>query len=86
MADEFTIKRVQNLIAQYVATRSRRYDFISTRAAHRALFEVVPLTGISDRALDDMIADRALAQGLSVCFDRETEAGPALPAHEPGCN
>ena len=73
MVDEFTTRRLQKLVDHYVETRSRRHDFISTQAAHRALSQIMPLPGVSERALDDLIADRALARGLVVCFDREVE-------------
>jgi hypothetical protein len=81
MADEFTTRRLQDLIEHYLETRSRRHDFVSTQAAHRALSQIMPSHGIPDRVLDDMIAGQAIAHGLSVYFDRERQ--PA-PRKEPG--
>jgi hypothetical protein len=72
MADEFTSRRLQNLIEHYVETRSRRYDFVSTHAARLALAQIVPSHDLPDRAFDDMVASHAVARGLSVCFDRES--------------
>jgi hypothetical protein len=57
--------RMQSLIEHYVKTRSRRYDVISTQAAHRALSQIVPLHAVPDRALDDMIARQAVAQAFA---------------------
>lgn len=71
MTDEVAIKRVQKLVEQYLQTRSRRHDLISTRAAHLALSQVTSLQGISDKEMDELIAEGAIARGLSVCFDRE---------------
>jgi hypothetical protein len=71
MADEFTRARMQGLIEQYLETRGRRYDYVSVRAAQRALEQIVPSHAIPDRVLDDMIATHAIAHGLCVHFDRE---------------
>lgn len=73
MADEFTARRMHDLIEHYLEARSRRHDFVSIQAAERALSQVLPSHAIPDRALDDMIAGQAIAHGLSVYFDRECE-------------
>lgn len=72
MADEFTTRRMHDLIEHYLETRSRRHDFVSIQAAERALTQLLPSHAIPDRALDDMIAGQAIAHGFSVHFDRES--------------
>ncbi len=75
--DEFTSKRIQGLIHQYLQTRSRRHDYVSIRAAQTALEQIVPSHSIPVRDLDNMIASMAIEHGLCVHFDRESATGAA---------
>ncbi|MBZ9967265.1 hypothetical protein [Mesorhizobium sp. BR1-1-2] len=68
-AEDITLRRVKMLVEQYVLTRSRRYDFVSTELACRAIREVMR-SPIKDAELDRMLARSAARQGLSVRFDR----------------
>ncbi|MBZ9887203.1 hypothetical protein LB559_04490 [Mesorhizobium sp. BR1-1-3] len=66
------------LVEQYVESRKRRHDVISTSTAEAAIREVLPNWQISGRAFDDMIAASAIAHGLGVRFDR------SIPTESPG--
>ncbi|WP_214476685.1 hypothetical protein [Mesorhizobium sp. dw_380] len=68
-AEEIALRRVKVLVEQYVLARSRRYDFVSTELACRAIRQVVR-TPIEDVELDHLLARSAAKQGLSVRFDR----------------
>ena len=72
MAEDLSARRLELLVDQYVETRSRRYDFVSTTAAQRAIGQVMPSLAIVPRALDELVARRAIAVGLSVHFDRDS--------------
>jgi hypothetical protein len=76
MADDFTTRRMHDLIEHYLQTRSRRHDFVSIQTARLALSQILPSHAIPERTLDDMIAGQAIAHGLSVYFDRECEKEP----------
>jgi hypothetical protein len=68
-ADEVALRRVKILVEQYVLARSRKYDFVSTELACKAIRQVVR-SPIEDVELDHMLARSAVKQGLSVRFDR----------------
>lgn len=68
-----TLERVAELVEFYLDARERRHDFVSIQTAHKALAQVLPRHAIPERALDDMIAGRAIARGLCVDFDREPD-------------
>ena len=76
--DEVTLRRLAILVEQYVEVRSRRHDFVSTRAAARAIRQVVDAS-IGDEDLDTMIASVAIGKGLAVSFDRDRPAGQSKP-------
>ncbi|TIT19154.1 MAG: hypothetical protein E5W81_07805 [Mesorhizobium sp.] len=63
------LRQLEDLVEHYVGTRSRRYRVISTGLALRALRQVVGMASISDRELENMVADRAVKHGLAVDFD-----------------
>ncbi|MBZ9811386.1 MULTISPECIES: hypothetical protein [unclassified Mesorhizobium] len=79
-AEDIALRRVKMLVEQYVLTRSRRYDFVSTEQACRAIREVMR-SPIDDAELDRMLARSAARQGLSVRFDREAawQVAPPCP-------
>ncbi|MBZ9740824.1 MULTISPECIES: hypothetical protein [unclassified Mesorhizobium] len=77
-ADEIALRRVKMLVEQYVLARSRRYDFVSTELACRAIRQVVR-SPIEDTELDHLLARSAVKQGLSVRFDRIGHLSAALP-------
>jgi hypothetical protein len=62
-------RSLKTLVEQYVEVRKRRYDFVSTDLASRALRQLI-LGPISDHALDEMIASCAVERGIAVRFDR----------------
>jgi hypothetical protein len=64
------VLQLEFLIQQYVAARARRHRVISTDLALRALKQVVPRPSLSDRELENMVADLAVNSGLAVDFDR----------------
>ncbi|RUZ71270.1 hypothetical protein EN943_34235 [Mesorhizobium sp. M7A.F.Ca.US.006.01.1.1] len=68
-AEEIALRRVKMLVEQYVVARSRRYDFVSTELACKAIRQVVR-SPIEDAELDHLLARSAVKQGLSVRFDR----------------
>ena len=70
MSDEFTLRRVQNAIDCYVEDCMSSGDHVSTQEAYRILSQAVRKHAISNRALDELVAQRALMRGLAVCFDR----------------
>ncbi|TJV40388.1 MAG: hypothetical protein E5Y02_22130 [Mesorhizobium sp.] len=81
-AEEIALRRVKMLVEQYVLARSKRYDFVSTELACKAIRQVVQ-SPIEDIALDHLLAEFAVKQGLSVRFDRIGHlpaASPELPA------
>ncbi|TIN16059.1 MAG: hypothetical protein E5Y31_30685 [Mesorhizobium sp.] len=69
LAEEIALRRVKMLVEQYVQARGRRYDFISTELACKAIRQVVR-SSIEDTELDHLLARSAVKQGLSVRFDR----------------
>ncbi|MBZ9702739.1 hypothetical protein LB530_17815 [Mesorhizobium sp. CO1-1-3] len=82
-ADKIALRRVKMLVEQYVLTRSRRYDFVSTELACRAIREVMR-SPIEDAELDRMLARSAARQGLSVRFDRMEAWQAASPSPTEG--
>lgn len=78
-ADNAALKRVGTLVEQYVLTRSRRYDFVSTELAYKAIREVMrsPIDGVE---LDRLVAKSAQEKGLSIRFDRGQAACLGLAA------
>ncbi|KAA3452310.1 hypothetical protein C7I87_02720 [Mesorhizobium sp. SARCC-RB16n] len=77
-ADEIALRRVKMLVEQYVLARSRRYDFVSTELACKAIRQVVR-SPIEDTELDHLLARSAVKQGLSVRFDRIGHLEAASP-------
>lgn len=77
-AEEIALRRVKMLVEQYVLATSRRYDFVSTELACKAIREVVR-SPVEDTELDNMLARSAFKQGLSVRFDRIGHWHAALP-------
>ncbi|MER8766644.1 hypothetical protein [Mesorhizobium sp. M0968] len=69
-ADQIARRRLKMLVEQYVETRKKRHDVISTSTAESAIREVLPNCPISGKAFDDLIAASAVAHGLGVWFDR----------------
>ncbi|MDN2565832.1 hypothetical protein N1F89_06335 [Aquibium sp. A9E412] len=61
---------------QYVMTRARRQQVISTSQAVRALRMVLPDCALSDRELADLVAEAAIAHGVSVSFDGDGDSTP----------
>jgi hypothetical protein len=78
-ADNIALKRVRTLVEQYVLTRSRRYDFVSTELAYKAIREVMR-TPIDEVELDRLVVESAQEKGLSVRFDRGQAACHGLAA------
>jgi hypothetical protein len=72
-SEEIDARRLGIVIEQYVEARKRRYDYVSTEQASRAIHQVLT-PAISDRELDDMIATLAIKNGLAVIFDRGSRA------------
>ncbi|MER8395834.1 hypothetical protein [Mesorhizobium sp. M0213] len=70
VVDEIAARRLKILIEQYIETRKRRHDEVSTAAAEMAITAVMPNCPVSGKALDDMIAACAFEHGLGVLFDR----------------
>ncbi|MER8810890.1 hypothetical protein [Mesorhizobium australicum] len=68
--DEAATRRLKMLVEQYVETRRRRHDVISTSTAEAAIREVLPNCPISGKAFDELIAASAITHGLGVRFDR----------------
>ncbi|MBZ9798332.1 hypothetical protein [Mesorhizobium sp. ES1-4] len=68
-ADDIALRRVKMLVEQYVLARSRRYDFVSTELACKAIRQVVR-SPIEDAQLDHLLARSAVQRGHSVRFDR----------------
>ena len=68
-AEEIALRRVKMLVEQYVLARSKKYDFVSTELASKAIRQVMR-SPIDDVELDHMLARSAVEQGLSVRFDR----------------
>ncbi|ESY98809.1 hypothetical protein [Mesorhizobium sp. LNHC209A00] len=77
-ADEIALRRVKMLVEQYVSARSRRYDFVSTELACKAIRQVVR-SPIDDSELDNLLAKSAVKQGLSIRFDRIGSLQAASP-------
>ncbi|RWN49706.1 MAG: hypothetical protein EOS03_04485 [Mesorhizobium sp.] len=77
-AEEIALRRVKMLVEQYVVARSRRYDFVSTELACKAIRQVVR-SPIEDAELDHLLARSAVKQGLSVRFDRIGDWQAASP-------
>ncbi|WP_245476098.1 hypothetical protein [Mesorhizobium sp. M7A.F.Ca.US.006.01.1.1] len=71
--DDIAARRVGILIEQYVEARKKRYGYVSTEQAYRAIRQVLK-PAIPDRELDDMVASLAVKNGLAVVFDRQTKA------------
>ncbi|ESY72738.1 hypothetical protein NKJ90_30075 [Mesorhizobium sp. M0051] len=71
--DSVAARRLGILIEQYVEARKKRYDYVSTEHAYRAIRQVLK-PAIPDRELDDMVASHAVKKGLAVVFDRQTKA------------
>jgi hypothetical protein len=69
LADDVTLRRLKILVEQYVETRKKRHDVISTARASMAIREVMPFCPIAGKALDDLIAACAIEHGLGVLFD-----------------
>ncbi|MER9236023.1 hypothetical protein NKI56_28885 [Mesorhizobium sp. M0622] len=68
---EIAVRRLKILIEQYMETRKRRPDVVSTAAAEIAIRAVMPNCPVSGKAPDDMIAACAFEHGLGVLlFDR----------------
>ncbi|WP_292696304.1 hypothetical protein [Mesorhizobium sp.] len=53
--DGIAARRLSILIEQYVEARKKRYDYVSTEQAYRAIRQVLK-PAIPDRELDDMVA------------------------------
>lgn len=68
VTDEIAARRLTILLEQYMETRKRRHDAVSTAAAEIAIRAVMPNRPISGKALDDMIAACPFERG--VLFDR----------------
>ena len=76
--DDIAARRLGIVIEQYVEARKKRYDYVSTEQAYRAIRQILK-PAISDRELDDMVASLAVKNGLAVLFDRQTKADDAPP-------
>ncbi|MER9627098.1 MULTISPECIES: hypothetical protein [unclassified Mesorhizobium] len=70
VVDEIAARRLNILLEQYMETRKRRHDAVSTAAAEIAIRAVMPNCPVSGKALDDMIAACAFEHGLGVLFDQ----------------
>ena len=71
--DDIAARRLGILIEQYVEARKKRYGYVSTEQAYRAIRQVLKPV-IPDRELDDMVASLAVKNVLAVVFDRQTKA------------
>lgn len=67
--EDIAARRLGIVVEQYVEARKKRYDYVSTEQAHRAIRQILK-PAISDRELDDMVALLAIKNGLAVVFDR----------------
>lgn len=77
--EDIAARRLGILIEQYVEARKKRYDYVSTEQAYRAIRQILE-PAISDRELDDMVASLAIKNGLAVVFDRRnTGANDTAP-------
>jgi hypothetical protein len=66
------MRKLENLVEQYVDIRRRRDSVISVALAVKAVKQIVPECSVSDSDLANMIADRAIDYGLAVYFDLNT--------------
>lgn len=70
-----TDPRVADAIADYFSSRTQGPWSISTAQAMRRIRETAPGSAISDDDLVRMIADYAIARGLTVTFDAGESRG-----------
>ncbi|MER9937979.1 hypothetical protein [Mesorhizobium sp. M0088] len=73
--DDVAVRRLKILVQQYVETRKKRHDVISTAKAGTAIREVMPSCPLSGKAFDDLIAACAIEHGLAVLFDNPGTSG-----------
>ncbi|WP_246683152.1 hypothetical protein [Mesorhizobium sp. B2-1-3A] len=73
--DDVAVRRLKTLVEQYVETRKKRHDVVSTAKAGAAIREVMPSCPLSGKAFDDLIAACAIEHGLGVLFDNPGTAG-----------
>ncbi|MGX7877401.1 hypothetical protein ACVDG5_036535 [Mesorhizobium sp. ORM6] len=76
--DDVAMRRLKNLVEQYVETRKRRHDVVSTAKAGAAIREVMPNCPLSGKAFDDLIAACAIEHGLEVLFDNQGTSGAEI--------
>ena len=68
MVNKYAIERLQYLIEHYMETRSRT-TIISTAKVAKALTTLMTVSPLSNRALEDAIAEAAVRHGHVVQFD-----------------
>ncbi|MCF6126985.1 MULTISPECIES: hypothetical protein [Mesorhizobium] len=76
--DDVAVRRLKILVQQYVETRKKRHDVISTAKAGTAIREVMPSCPLSGKAFDDLIAACAIEHGLAVLFDNPGTSGTEI--------
>lgn len=73
MADRFRTRELDDVVNAYIASRGRA-QFLSIAHGLRAIRTLMPLHGISDEQLANMIAAAAIAQGFPISFDGHVDS------------